>query len=405
MKTTDMLLSGCLIFSLILCAWTSAKLRYAIGQSENYFSVRQGILYAIETLPVLAMGAVHIPLPLFYVLFYMLNCLHPLFARERKNSEWLFVNVRFLLFVAPHLVLLGVLALCAQSNVRIILDESSLRVFSLAAITLMVAILNLILLYFLSKKHLYIFSFNPGELRLFSRFVWFCIVSVVLDSIPCLFLLPTRFPILFLIGSNMLLLLMAVLYAIHIYDITRDAYLKEECLALQEATLAQHFRTIQLEHEAYVDALTGTYTRQYVLTNMMNMLKNGESFVVAFLDLDRLKQVNDHQGHAAGDQYLQRFSTNMKANLRPNDIFARYGGDEFLILFPDCDIQTVDARFKQVQKAASASPPAGWGTPFSYGLAQAQPDIGLSDEEWISMADHAMYENKVGRRAHEEGGI
>lgn len=350
------------------------------------------------------MGAAHIPLPFFYILFYMLNCLHPVFAREKKNLEWLFVNVRFLVFVAPHLILLGILALFAQSDVRIILDEIDLRVFSLAAITLMVAILNLILLCFLSKKQLYIFSFSPEELRLFSRFIWFCIVSVVLDSIPCLFLLPTRFPILFLIGSNVLLLLMAVLFAGHIYAITRDAYLKEECLALQEATLAQHFRTVQLEREAYVDALTGTYTRQYVLTNMMDMLKDGESFVVAFLDLDGLKQVNDHQGHAAGDQYLQRFSTNMKANLRPNDIFARYGGDEFLILFPDCDIQTVDVCFKQIQKAASASPPAGWGIPFSYGLAQARPDSRLSDEEWISMADHAMYENKMDRRAHEEGG-
>lgn len=398
-----MLLSGCLIFSLILCAWTSVKLRYVLRKSENYSSVRPWILYAAETLPVLFMGAVHIPLPLFYILFYAMNCLHPFFARERKLWEWLFVNIRFLVFVAPHLILLGILALCAQSDVQIILDDTNWRIFSLLIITMLVAVLNLILLFGIGKK-LYIFSFKPEELRLFSRFIWFCIASVVLDSIPCLFILPTRFPILFLISTNVLLLFMAVLFAIHIYDISRDAYLKEECLLLQEATLAQHQRTVQLEREAYVDVLTGAYTRQYVMTNMTNMLKNGESFVLAFLDLDRLKQVNDQQGHTAGDAYLQRFSTCIKANLRPNDIFARYGGDEFLVLFPDCDTQTVDMRFKQIQQAASASPPAGWGTPFSYGLAQARPYGGLSDEEWISMADRAMYKNKVDRREHGEGG-
>ena len=63
-------------------------------------------------------------------------------------------------------------------------------------------------------------------------------------------------------------------------------------------------------------------------------------FPFMFIDLDCLKQINDRQGHHAGDHYLIQFAKVLQSCLRGSDIFARVGGDEFAVLFPECPMET-----------------------------------------------------------------
>lgn len=401
MSGTDMLLLVCLTLALVLYALAAVTLRIQIcgfvHHPKAYFQ------YAFTVLPILAMCVVPVPLPVFYLIYHITSGIPNLTGAIERHQAWLMTNVRFLFFTVPHLTILGMLALCAQIDIQGVLSIPALRILSLTAAITLNILTNIALRRFFDSGHLKFITWDSGELRLFSRFLWFCVCSAVFDSIPCLFPLPTKFPLFFLIGCNLLLLMMAALFGRHVYCIMRDSYLKDEYLRLQEETAVQRLRTVELEREAYLDVLTGIYSRQYVLTNMANMLDGNETFLLAFLDLDQLKQVNDRLGHLAGDAHLQKFSVCMKAALRPNDVFARFGGDEFLILFPDCPIASAQRRLEEIQSDASEHPPDGWGIPFSFGLVEVLPDRAFSADEWIAVADHAMYKNKKSRKLHREG--
>ena len=87
-----------------------------------------------------------------------------------------------------------------------------------------------------------------------------------------------------------------------------------------------------------IDELTGAYNRRFVLDlahrELERAKRDGGMFSIAILDFDNFKSINDHFGHLAGDQALREVSRICQSNMRESDIFARYGGDEFIFLFP-----------------------------------------------------------------------
>jgi diguanylate cyclase (GGDEF)-like protein len=94
----------------------------------------------------------------------------------------------------------------------------------------------------------------------------------------------------------------------------------------------------QLQILSNTDELTQAYNRRYFIPysekELRRAQRHGETFSIAILDLDNFKQINDMYGHLVGDQFLRELSRMFKAQIRETDIFARYGGDEFIFLFP-----------------------------------------------------------------------
>jgi len=108
---------------------------------------------------------------------------------------------------------------------------------------------------------------------------------------------------------------------------------------------------------------------------------------VGLLDLDGFKRVNDEEGHQAGDRILKELAAEWSGALRANDILARYGGDEFALIFPDCQPpQAVQI----VGRLRAATPEHS----FSVGVAPLSP--GRSAEDLVADADVALYEAKRG---------
>jgi diguanylate cyclase (GGDEF)-like protein len=93
----------------------------------------------------------------------------------------------------------------------------------------------------------------------------------------------------------------------------------------------------QLDHQITHDALTGISNRAAWSDEISNRLAGGEPFVVALLDLDDFKVINDRYGHHTGDALLQAISRRLREGLRPQDTVARLGGDEFTLLLPGLD--------------------------------------------------------------------
>lgn len=111
----------------------------------------------------------------------------------------------------------------------------------------------------------------------------------------------------------------------------------------------------EYEHNATMDALTSLYNRRWLDNNMPRVMhrcyKNNEALSVMMIDIDRFKTYNDNHGHLAGDIALRTVSETMKAHLRPEDMVARYGGEELFALLPDMDIKATMTVAERLRKA------------------------------------------------------
>ena len=107
-----------------------------------------------------------------------------------------------------------------------------------------------------------------------------------------------------------------------------------------------------MERSAFVDPLTGAYTRRY----FDKFLAGGEMHGgVAMIDVNQFKSVNDSFGHLVGDEALQTVAAAMQSCLRQTDILIRYGGDEFLLLMPQNCPDGVESVIRRVQSAVQAA--------------------------------------------------
>jgi diguanylate cyclase (GGDEF)-like protein len=131
---------------------------------------------------------------------------------------------------------------------------------------------------------------------------------------------------------------------------------------------------------AMTDELTGAHTRRFGLEEISRELerahRTGDGLVLAFVDVDALKAVNDSQGHLAGDALLRLLGQTLRANVRPYDVIVRYGGDELLCAMPNLSVREARARFETIAAALAAADPHGSVT---FGLAEAQPGDALED--------------------------
>jgi diguanylate cyclase (GGDEF)-like protein len=153
---------------------------------------------------------------------------------------------------------------------------------------------------------------------------------------------------------------------------------------------------------ATVDELTSLVNRRRmheVLEAEERRQPDARGTCIALLDIDFFKQVNDQFGHAAGDAVLRNFSQTARATLRANDVLARWGGEEFLLLLPDAapdDARQVLERMAERVHAMPAPGLNGRRISFSAGLATRRAGEPFADA--INRADKALYQAKEAGR-------
>lgn len=118
------------------------------------------------------------------------------------------------------------------------------------------------------------------------------------------------------------------------------------------------------------------------------------SLVVAFVDVDHLKAVNDTHGHAAGDEILVEVASALRARLRAYDLVIRYGGDEFVATVSGLTMADATERFASVNRSLSDA--HGRGS-VSVGIAELEPDD--LPEELVARADAALYRERARARS------
>ena len=153
---------------------------------------------------------------------------------------------------------------------------------------------------------------------------------------------------------------------------------------------------------ATIDEMTKISNRRGFVSLAQNSInlcaRQGSPVSMVFLDLDKFKPINDQFGHAEGDRALITFAELMRQSFRDSDVFARIGGDEFVVLLTNTETDPaakIVERFRSLVDAYNTESKRGYDICFSDGIVSMQPDQHTLVEDLLSEADVLMYEKKL----------
>jgi diguanylate cyclase (GGDEF)-like protein len=162
----------------------------------------------------------------------------------------------------------------------------------------------------------------------------------------------------------------------------------------------------KLRIQATHDPLTGLWNRAAILDILRRELarceRGGLPIAIMMADLDHFKQINDAYGHMVGDAVLCETSSRMGSSVRPYDSIGRYGGEEFLVVLPECDEQGVVSAAERLRSCVKRDPLSvnggRFGISISIGATSTRQAKREDDESLIRLADMALYKAKENGR-------
>jgi len=227
-------------------------------------------------------------------------------------------------------------------------------------------------------------------------------IAIVLATIAAPFLLINKFPHnqlgMTLIVDGFLLLILIC----NTYSLFQDRQLKQvrnRFTAQLEVFIRQSVRADKLYGLSILDPLTGLHNRRFgeerLKEEIIRAERNSDPLAVIILDLDHFKGINDQFGHHAGDVALKAFSRRLRKAIRACDVPVRIGGDEFLVILPECPREKVDvilSRLGSIQVDIDSQ-----SFPICYSVGRAQYQVNDTTKTLLERADKVMYTEKHAR--------
>jgi len=190
--------------------------------------------------------------------------------------------------------------------------------------------------------------------------------------------------------------LVALVVIFNIYAISQEILIKR----LRRQLAEKQGHSTLLRNLAMVDPLTGLYNRRFaeqrLAAEVARSERKGHPLTVLTVDLNHFKQINDTYGHPAGDQVLLEFAARLNHVIRGSDLAVRLGGDEFLVLLPECTLEQL-----QLVLGRLGSLEVNWQgqkIPVSFSAGWKEYEMGDRPEDLLARADQALYARKRASR-------
>jgi two-component system cell cycle response regulator len=173
---------------------------------------------------------------------------------------------------------------------------------------------------------------------------------------------------------------------------------------IRSAMLQDQLRSclVKADFRASHDALTGLFNRAFILEivakELIHSSRTGSSLGVIIADMDHFKEINDQYGHLAGDDVLRSVANTISRVVRPYDAVGRYGGDEFLIVLPECDLemsrQAAERIRRMLEETAVVTREGQVRITMSFGVTACQGATTASIDDAFKLADESLYRAK-----------
>lgn len=205
--------------------------------------------------------------------------------------------------------------------------------------------------------------------------------------------------------------------ALAVYHVLPASYTQDECrliemIARQAGPVVSHsLQLARAQEDALTDPLTELPNTRFLWMHLTQELarasRQASNLALLLLDVDDFKRINDTEGHPTGDLALRELSALLRTSVRPYDVCARYGGDEFVIMMPECGGDEAVERMEELQSRIGAmriTLPDGRAFAMSVSIGAAIfPRDGDSSESLLMAADSRMYQNKTHGRVYRAG--
>ena len=175
--------------------------------------------------------------------------------------------------------------------------------------------------------------------------------------------------------------------SLRVENLLRLKYLQDKAAEQQDA----------LQHMAMHDPLTDLYNRhfvkEYVSIHLHEASRHNSDVSIIVLDIDHFKQINDKYGHDVGDKVLIEIASILSADSRGEDVVARIGGEEFIVLMKHCNLDQAVVKAEKLRSLIYEQHPHGLNVTASFGVAQLNRDFDTYDK-MFKAADEAVYKAK-----------
>jgi diguanylate cyclase (GGDEF)-like protein len=186
--------------------------------------------------------------------------------------------------------------------------------------------------------------------------------------------------------------LITLIVLFNIYTIYQEVLIKR----LRRQLLERQDHSYILRNLAMIDPLTGLYNRRFaeqrLAAEVARSERRGHPLTVLTLDLNNFKEINDTYGHPAGDQVLQEFASRLNKVIRGSDLAVRLGGDEFLVVLPECTLEQLNIVLDRL--GSFSIDWQGQKVPVTFSAGWKDYEMGDRPEEMLARADEALYTSK-----------
>lgn len=199
--------------------------------------------------------------------------------------------------------------------------------------------------------------------------------------------------------------LLLLVMTLGMFSLMQLAHIRTRLEALvAERTRKLQQKSLELERMASHDPLTGLHNRrhadQYLEDRINEFERYGRDFAIALVDLDDFKRINDDHSHDTGDEVLRLVAQLLRERCRDTDLVSRYGGEEFLLCFPQAGMVAAREACEKIRETVASTEwellVPGVRVTLSAGVATMRE--GVSRRELLGLADRALYEAKSGGR-------